>query len=106
MFEFVAGQEQEPEPIEEGVFNYVHVVTSKLFNIAEVFAGEDDALHYALQIFNAIGHVGALTYSAYMEEYVDAHVTTVRAADSKSMVAVTVRKKRIRRDKCYILGNE
>ena len=99
MFEYVA-------ETEEGAFNHVHVVTSNLFNICEVFGGEDDALHYALQIFNGIDQTAALSYAEYMKEYADCHFTTLRAADLNCMVACTMRKKRIRRDKCYILGNE
>lgn len=104
MFEVESGEETEHP--DEGVCNHVHVVTSNLFNIARVFADEDNALHYALQIFKAIEITPLLTYARYRLEYTESHHVHVSAGDLRCMITATVRKLRIRRDRCYTLDNE
>jgi hypothetical protein len=97
---------EQPAPEYNKIGEYVHVVTTQLFDIARVFQDRDDALHYALQIFKAIEQTTVLTYDDYREEYGQSHHVYVQAADRNCMVNVTVRKLRVRRDKCYLLGNE
>lgn len=103
MFEIESSEEREHY---EGVGDYVHVVTSNLFDIARVFEEPDDALHYAHQILKAIEQVPLLTHDLYWNEYSERHRTTVSAADTRCMITATVRKLRVRRDRCYMLGNE
>lgn len=104
MFEVESGEETERP--DDGTGDHVHVVTSNLFDIARVFAGEDDALHYALQIFKAIEVTPLLMYATYKAEYTESHHVRVSAGDLRCMITATVRKLRIRRDRCYTLGNE
>ena len=105
-FKFVSSQEAEI-PEEFGQYgSHVHVVTTQLFDIARVFRDRDDALHYAAQIFKAIEQNTVMTMEDYREEYGTTHHVVIQAASPDCMVQVTVRKLRIRRDKCYLLGNE
>lgn len=104
MFEIESGEEVEHP--DDGTGDYVHVVTSNLFDIVRAFANADDALQYAMQIFKAVDQTPLLLYDMYASEYGMRHRTTVSAADRKCMITATARKLRVRRDRCYTLGNE
>ena len=107
MFRIESVEEAEqPDDDDDVEGDYVHVVTANLFDIARVFADPYIAMDYALHIFKAFDQTPLLMRAMYLDEYRNRHRITISAADRKSMITVTVRKLRIRNDRCYTLGNE
>lgn len=99
MFTFVSGAEDETYD-ESKPLEFVHVVTTNAFDVARVFRYRTDALYYAFDFIGLMGAVPALSLPLYREAYINCNVVTMQSSDEKCDIAVTVRRSRIRRERC------
>ena len=105
MFAFVSQSEDETFD-ESQPLQYIHLVTTNAFDVAQAFRYRTDALFYAFDFVAIGGAVPALKYAMYRDVYIGSGFVMMRSSDADCDLVVTVRKTEIRREKCYVITSE